>query len=198
MPCITFSLHCLPSVSCIFFFFFYYSVHYRHLHSFPTRRSSDLLPECRPRIVGHTCRAVVIEGNRRQNMGCLSFKSRLIILLCHQHIVVIVLRILKFSILPVGSPSAICPVDHIDQPFRFARMIAVIVNSDQVPVLIEREFMYISESVGKDFKITSIQIGSDDRSVPRVVPDLAILIRYTQSHISYRPVEPAVRPYFEA
>src|SRR5690625_6827920 len=103
----------------------------------------------------------------------------MILFILYQHYFVIALRILNISIQPVGSPSAICPVDHIDQPFRFARMIAVIVNSDQVPVLIEREFMHISESVGKDIKITSIQIVPDDRSVPRIVSDLATLIRST-------------------
>src|SRR5699024_11921637 len=31
-----------PSFLCLFFFFFHYHLHYLNLHSFPTRRSSDL------------------------------------------------------------------------------------------------------------------------------------------------------------
>src|SRR5690625_7448245 len=38
---LVFSPRLFPSTSCLSFFF-YYSVHHRDLHSFPTRRSSDL------------------------------------------------------------------------------------------------------------------------------------------------------------
>src|SRR5207249_10270470 len=35
----------VPTLLYLFFFFFHCSVHHRDLHSFPTRRSSDLIPE---------------------------------------------------------------------------------------------------------------------------------------------------------
>src|SRR5947207_9194792 len=46
----------------VFFFFFSCYAHHRHLHSFPTRRSSDLLG---PRLQGTSCRAV----EREQRIG---------------------------------------------------------------------------------------------------------------------------------
>src|SRR5207244_11312327 len=50
----TFSFYltcCLPSRFIYFSFFFYYFYgHHRHLHSFPTRRSSDLVVELRAQL----------------------------------------------------------------------------------------------------------------------------------------------------
>src|SRR5207249_10979217 len=50
-------------------FFFYYSGHHPHLHSFPTRRSSDL-PSSRPRTRPEACRSTTRRGRGSTCRSC--------------------------------------------------------------------------------------------------------------------------------
>src|SRR5699024_12559133 len=57
------SLSCSVSIFSIIFFFFYSYVHLPYLHSFPTRRSSDLLTH--GQLGASNCSVVVLLNNHR-------------------------------------------------------------------------------------------------------------------------------------
>src|SRR5690606_31045424 len=77
-------------------------------------------------------------------------------------------------------------------------MVPVIIHTDQVRIFIEDKFMDIPQAMGKDFKIASIRVGSHNHAFIGVFPFLSIRTNAIETYVSHRPIDPAVRTYFQS
>src|SRR5690606_23080946 len=114
--------------------------------------------EGRSRIVRHSSRPIVIVYNRRNDVGCLAFPTRLIELLIHPDLVRVVLGIRILSVLPVGAPACIMSFNNMNQTFTLPWVVAVVVGRDDVTILVEDELMCIAQSGCKHFKVAAVRI----------------------------------------
>ena len=149
-------------------------------------------------IVKHTCWAIHIVLNGRQDIRRLAFPSRHIHLLIHPHFIRIVFRVPVFTELPVCSPPDVCTFYHIYNALALTGVVAIIVFTDQVAVCIENKFMGIAIAVSKHFEITAIGITPYDDATVGMIIIFTVYIFTVKTDIADLPVDPAIWAQFNA
>ena len=147
-------------------------------------------------IVKHTCWAIHIVLNGRQDIRRLAFPSRHIHLLIHPHFIRIVFRIPVFTELPVCSPPDVCTFYHIYNALALARVVAIIVFTDQVAIFIKHKFMGVAIAVSKHFEITAIGITPYDDATVGMIIIFTVYIFTVKTDIADLPVDPSIGSQF--
>ena len=100
----------------------------------------------RARVVGHARRPGVPVGDRRQDARGAAVEARLEDLLVDPDVVAVVLRVGVLAVLPVRAPAGLRAVRQVDDALLLARVVAVVVDADQVAALVERELLQVADA----------------------------------------------------
>jgi hypothetical protein len=102
--------------------------------------------ECTAGVVVESGRPRMPRSDRRRDVRRLPGEARLEQTLIHPDVVRVVVGIDVLAELPVDAPAAVHPVDDVEESLVLSLVIAVVVRSDQVAVLVERELLRVAQS----------------------------------------------------
>ncbi len=149
-------------------------------------------------IVNHARGAVVEILDGWNEVGGLPFLTRLEHLLVHPDFIVVVFGVGVLAVLPVGAPARVGAVHDVHQPLAFARMVAVVVGTDEVAVLVEHELVGVAQARSKYFKISSVWVRPDDYALVGIAVFVPLHVGKISSDVADTPVNPPVGAFHRA
>src|SRR5262245_2940656 len=82
----------------------------------------------------------------------------------HPDLVRVVVGIHVLAELPVDAPPTVHPVDDVYESLHFSGMIAVVVRSDQIAVLVERELLRVAQAAREDLGLGAVGVGAENHA----------------------------------
>ena len=151
--------------------------------------------QCRTGIVNHTCWAIVVIHNGRNDVSGLSIPTRFEQFFVHPNFIFIVFGIGVFAILPVGTPTCIRTLNNMYQSLAFARVVAVVIRRNQVAVFVKHKFVGVAQTVGKNFKIAAVGVGASNNTGVGMFMFFPIGSRNISANVTDIPVNASVRAF---
>ena len=90
------------------------------------------------------------------------------------------------------APSGIRPFEQIHQPFALLRLVAVIVDADDVAEVIEGDLLRVPDAVGVDFEARPIGFAAKDRTLMREDELPTFFARHVASLVADRPIDATI------
>ena len=116
--------------------------------------------------------------------------------LVHPDFVVVVTRVGVLAELPVDAPAGVGAVDDVHEPLALARVVAVVVDRDEVAVRVPVKFVGVAQAVGEDLEVGPIRVAADDDAVVVVFVYGSVLVRYVATDVADGPPKPSLRTDF--
>src|SRR5690625_7846615 len=122
---------------------------------------SPLLTQSCSGVIDETGRSAKSVVDGRQYMRGLPVEAGIEVLFINPDTVVVILRISKFSHLPVDAPPAVGSVNQIYQPVEISYW-TIVIYCYKVAILIKIELMDVPQSGSIDLKIATVRIHPHD------------------------------------
>ncbi len=150
------------------------------------------LGQRRARVVDHARRPRVIGRDRRDDVRGLPVEARLEHRLVHPDVVAVVLVVGVLSVLPVGAPAAVGSFRDVDEPLGLARVVAVVVDADQIAELVEDELLEVPDPGREHLEAGAVEVRAQHGALIRIGPAPARLVHDVQADVADFPVETAI------